>query len=73
MSIARPLCRATVPPPHSSVDSNGMQLSPPALRSHHNSPSERPEGQEYGYVSSVDGCDEDAVDDDDLEDNKLVA
>jgi len=57
----------------SSVDSNGLQLSPQAIRSRHNSLSTRPQDYEPGYVSSVDGRDEDAIDDDDSEDDELLA
>ena len=57
----------------SSVDSNGLQLSPLAIRSRQNSLSVRPQEHESGYVSSVDGYDEDAMDDGDLEDDELLA
>jgi len=60
----------------SSVDSSGLQLSPPAIRSRHNSLSARPQEQESGYVSSADGRDGDFGDDDDdddSEDDELLA
>lgn len=59
----------------SSVDSSGLQLSPPAIRSRRNSLSARPQEQESGYVSSADGRDDDLGDDDDddSEDDELLA
>ena len=57
----------------SSVDSNGLQLSPPALRSRQDSLSAQPQERESGYVSSADGHDEDGLDDDDSEDDELLA
>jgi hypothetical protein len=60
----------------SSVDSSGLQLSPPAIRSRRNSLSARPQEQESGYVSSADGRDDEFGDDDDdndSEDDELLA
>ena len=56
----------------SSVDSNSMQLSPPAIRSRHNSLTARPQDHESDYASSADGHDEED-DDDDSEDDELLA
>ena len=50
-----------------SVDLNSLQLSLPAIRSHHNSLSVRSKEPKSSYVSSVDICD------DDLEDDKPLA
>jgi hypothetical protein len=57
----------------SSVDSGALQLSPPAMRSRHNSFFARSQGHESGSASSADGHDDDALDDDDSEDEELLA
>jgi len=46
-------------------------LSPPAIRSRHNSLSARPQEQESGDASSIDGHDEEV--DDDSDDDELLA
>ena len=54
----------------SSVDSTTPQLSPPTIRSRHNSVSARPQEQD-DYASSLDGHGDDS--DDDSDDDELLA